>query len=368
MPVKIIANYLPQFHVIPENSEWWGNNFTDWVAVKKAKPLFKWHNEPRIPLNNNYYSLDNPDSLKWQANLAREYGVYGFGIYHYWFSSSLNLLTKPAELILNNKDIDINFFFIWDNTSWKRTWSVIKRGNDWAPDFDNASSQNKNNGILAELIYGEESDWEKHFNYLLPFFKDSRYIKIDNKPAFAFFQPQNDFETIKKMVLFWNKLATKYGFDGVAFISHDNRKQYDLDYRVKYSPLAPVTYPILFKNYLKNLVSKYSGKVRVYDYDNCWKDILSESKKADEKTFLSGFVQFDDTPRRGKKGRIVKNSTPERFEFYMKKLIRLSISQKKEFLFLTAWNEWGEGAYLEPDNKLGYQYLEALKRAIDYFN
>ena len=187
MPVKIIANYLPQFHVIPENSEWWGNNFTDWVAVKKAKPLFKWHNEPRIPLNNNYYSLDNPDSLKWQANLAREYGVYGFGIYHYWFSSSLNLLTKPAELILNNKDIDINFFFIWDNTSWKRTWSVIKRGNDWAPDFDNASSQNKNNGILAELIYGEESDWEKPFNYLLPFFKDSRYIKIDNKPAFAFF-------------------------------------------------------------------------------------------------------------------------------------------------------------------------------------
>ena len=134
--IKVIANYLPQYHVIPENNRWWGNGFTDWLAVKKAKPLFLGHNQPRVPLNNHYYSLDDVQEIKWQAELAREYGIYGFGIYHYWFSSDMNLLSTPAELMLHNRDIKINFMFIWDNGSWIRTWSNVRFANTWAPKYD----------------------------------------------------------------------------------------------------------------------------------------------------------------------------------------------------------------------------------------
>ncbi|MBQ0066894.1 MAG: glycoside hydrolase family 99-like domain-containing protein, partial [Phascolarctobacterium sp.] len=143
--VKVIANYLPQYHRIPENDMWWGEGYTDWVATKNAKPLFEGHRQPRIPLDNNYYDLSDVNTIRWQAQLARKYGVYGFGIYHYWFNSNMQLLQKPAELLLKNKDIDINFMFIWDNSSWIRSWSNIKECNDWAPKFDR-EQKNTDNG------------------------------------------------------------------------------------------------------------------------------------------------------------------------------------------------------------------------------
>ena len=215
--VKIIANYLPQYHEIPENNLFWGKGYTDWIAVKNAKPLYDGHCEPRVPLNNNYYSLDEVKTLEWQASLAREYGIYGFGIYHYWFSSKLKLLEKPAELLLSNQQIDINYMFIWDNCSWKRTWGNVKNGNDWAPQFDRERHQQGEQGssILAELVYGTEQDWEMHFNYLLPFFQDDRYIKIKGMPLFAFMVPSNDFETLVNMVDYWELLAKKAGFPGL---------------------------------------------------------------------------------------------------------------------------------------------------------
>ena len=157
MSVKVIANYLPQYHSIPENDAWWGKGYTDWVAVKKSTPLYEGHNQPRIPYNNNYYSLDDLDTVKWQAEIARKYGVYGFGIYHYWFNSQMHLLDKPVLILEENKDIDINYMFIWDNSTWKRTWSNVDFSNDWAPLYENEGSQinKQGTGILAELIYGE---------------------------------------------------------------------------------------------------------------------------------------------------------------------------------------------------------------------
>lgn len=168
--VKVIANYLPQFHVIPQNSQWWGEGYTDWVAVKQAKPQFKGHHQPRVPLGGVYYSLDDPKVLQQQADLAKKYNVYGFGMYHYWFSSDLQLLQKPAELLLAHPEIDIHFMFIWDNASWTRTWTRKGAANDWAPKFDRTSKGKEDTGILAELHYGTEKDWKKHFDYLLPFF------------------------------------------------------------------------------------------------------------------------------------------------------------------------------------------------------
>lgn len=296
---KIIANYLPQFHVIPENSKWWGEGYTDWVGVRQAEPQFVGHHQPRVPLHQNYYSLDQVDTLRWQADLAKKYGVYGFGMYHYWFSSDLQLLQKPAELLLAHPEIDIHFMFIWDNTSWSRTWSRKGAVNDWAPQFDQQPTSQEESGMLAELRYGDEADWKKHFDYLLPFFRDERYIKLDGKPMFAFFQPRNDFELQKRMVSYWEKLAIEAGLPGLVCLSKDNAHNLRFEYQLRYSPFSPNNFWSGVKNKLTHLWTKRRQKIRFADYDSHWTSILSDAKKADAKTFLSGFVSFDDTPRRG---------------------------------------------------------------------
>lgn len=367
--VKIIANYLPQYHQIPENDKWWGKGFTDWIAVKNASPLFENHNEPRIPLNNNYYDLSKPENIRWQAKLAKENGIYGFGIYHYWFSSDLNLLQTPSEIILNDKSIDIHFMFIWDNFTWKRTWSKLTNGAAYAPAFDGEHDEtNHDNGILAELKYGNEEEWKIHFDYLLKFFEDDRYIKIDNKPVFSFYQSRNNFPVIKKMVSYWDKLAKENGFSGIMCLSKDILYPVKLERRMKYSPFQMTT-PFLYLKYkLKSKKYLKIGKPAVWDYDEVWKDIITEAKFSAKDSYLCGFVGYDDSPRRGNKARIIKGGSPQKFEYYLKKLLEISKRQNKEFMFLMAWNEWGEGSYLEPDTINKYEYLEAVKKAIGAIN
>lgn len=364
---KVVAMYLPQFHQIPENDLFWGKGFTDWIAVKNARPLFEGHQQPRVPLNNNYYDLSIKENVAWQAKLAKEYGLYGFGIYHYWFNNEKNLLTKPAQIILENKDIDINYFYTWDNISWKRSWDNVKEfGNDWAPLVD----KNINSGpaVLIKYILGGEKDWEKHYDYLLPFFKDDRYIKVDNKPMFNIMIYSKD---ILPMCEYWNSLAKKDGFNGIYFIFlYDrNREIPDNQFVFTYEPAwsgwknEPFFDKVIRK--CKTMLGHYNGLKLVLDYDKMWQRNLKSAKSMSESRFYHGaLVDFDDTPRRGIKARYVRNASPKKFEKYLSELIKISSEQGKEFVFLTAWNEWGEGAYLEPDEKNGYEYLEALKSAI----
>ena len=356
---RIIAAYLPQYHVVEENSRWWGEGYTDWVAVKKAKKQFTGHNQPRIPLDENYYSLDDYLSIKWQADMAKKYGIYGFGIYHYWFSTEQKLLTKPAELLLAHDEIDINYCFIWDNHSWvNKTWKNIGFTNQWAPQFE---GENSKDGILAELKYGTKNDWKIHYEYLKGFFIDNRYIKIDNKPVFGIFAPNNDNETLHKMCSFIDECAVKDGFNGVYFISAATFSRKKIQYTFRYEPFN-ICSPI---DYIGKKI-KNKKNLKVYDYDKVWKKILFNARFIKEKDVMyGGFVRYDDTPRRGNNANVIIGDTPEKFYKYMKKLIYLSNTQKKPFIYLTAWNEWGEGAYLEPDSETGYLYLEALKRAID---
>lgn len=370
--VKVIANYLPQYHEIPENSAWWGEGYTDWVAVKKSVPLYNGHEQPRVPQSGQYYHLDDPEIIRWQAKIAREHGVDAFGIYHYWFSSEMKLLEKPAELLLNMPDVDIGFMFIWDNSTWRRTWSNVKFSNDWAPQYEqNGQAQVPSTGILAELKYGNEEDWIKHFNYLLPFFKDSRYVKSENRPVFCFFNPDNDSDVICQMCACWDRLARENGFAGVRII--EQRKYsggHISDYSFMYQP--PYT-----GWYRRNLVDKVLKKIHKelhlrlkrplkYNYDAIWKGIIRQAKNCtDDKRSFGAFVEYDDSPRRGKKGTIVIGGTPKKFEKYMSELLRIAAKKEREFIFLTAWNEWGEGAYMEPDTRFGDAYLKALKNAVD---
>lgn len=356
--LKILANYLPQFHETEENNEWWGKGYTEWNAVQNGDPLFPGHVQPRIPLGNDYYDLSKIDAISKQVQLARSYGISGFAIYHYWFSSTKNFLTKPVELLLDHKDISIEFLFIWDNNTWKRTWSNIKAVNQ---------SSSIHSDILAKLDYGTKKDWKIHFDYLLPFFKDPRYIKIDNKPVFAFFQPDIDFDTIKKMSRYWDELAIEAGFKGIYCISRDGHQKKGFDHKFRYTPFVPLTTKEYLYYRCKKEICFRKKQIEFYDYDKEWSRILRNAKKSDDKTWLSGFVDFDDTPRRGIHGRVIKNGTPEKFYKYFSKLVQISLNQNKPFVFVTAWNEWGEGAYLEPDKAHRYAYLEQIKKIVDQF-
>lgn len=365
--VKIIAMYLPQYHVIPENSKFWGEGFTDWVGVKNAVPLFPGHIQPRKPLNDYYYDLSKKEDVAWQVKLAKEYGIYGFGIYHYWFSNDVQLLTKPAEIILENKDLDIPFFFAWDNASWRRTWSKL-RGNAWAPLSDEKQKAEKNQGssILVKYVLGEEKDWKNHFIYLLEYFNDDRYIKVENKPVFAIY---NYNEKIAEMEQYWDKIAKEYGFAGIYFLhkesslNHLPRNVNDFTYEPIYSGFGDGWRTWFYKALTLLNITKHIGPFK-YSYDRTWEKALHNAAlRTDASEWHGAFVSYDDTPRRGKQGRLFIGDSPEKFKKYMRELIRICKKQNKEYILLTAWNEWGEGAMLEPSKKDGFGYLEAIRDA-----
>ncbi len=202
--MKIIAYYLPQFHEIEENNKWWGKGFTEWTNIKSAKKLYLKHIQPKKPLNKNYYNLLNKETVEWQTNLAVKYGIYGFCYYHYWFNGR-KILEKPAENLLKWKDINQKFCFCWANHSWRKTW-------------------NGTNQTLLEQLYGNEKEWKDHFNYLLKFFNDSRYIKIDNKPILILFRSK-EIPMLDERIKFYTEEAKKNGFNGIFIIESLNLKK-----------------------------------------------------------------------------------------------------------------------------------------------
>lgn len=368
--VKIIAFYLPQFHEIPENNEWWGKGFTEWINVKKAKPLFDGHNQPRIPLNNNYYNLLDDDIKKWQIKIAKDNGIYGFCMYHYWFNGHL-LLEKPIEQYLKNKSLDFPFCLCWANENWTTQWV------------------DSNSKILIEQKYGDKKEWERHFNYFLPFFKDERYIKENNSPLLVIYRPEI-IDNFNEMAEYWNELAKLNGFKGIIIANQaaDPRKIPELDahidYHIEYQPgfaqkekqgnkhkklrlaarkikkILKVLFPS--KEWSDFNFTKIDFKL---DYDEIWNEILNHCP-FNEKSVAGAFVDFDNTPRKGERGYLYYNASPKKFETYFKKLVtKVEQEYKNKYIFMFAWNEWGEGGYLEPDKTNGYAYLNAIKRVLD---
>ena len=370
--MKIIAFYLPQYHAIPENDEWWGKGFTEWTNVKKAKPVIKGQIQPKIPLDNNYYCLLDDKVKEWQTEIAKKSGVYGFCYYHYWFNGKM-LLEKPAEQMLQNKNIDMPFCFSWANEPWSRSWKG---------DFKN---------VLMEQNYGTKDDWKRHFEYLLPFFQDERYIKELGKPMFIIYKP-DIMPKCYEMLKYWNELAIEAGFPGMffgcqfptAFRNSDNEKKFD--FVIEFEPLYTRTeeqnfinistskgkwklawhnFPLFLDICFKKICNKKFGKPIIYDYEKTCEQIVSRDPYFSN-AVPGMFTSWDKTPRNGNKATIYKGSTPKSVGKYLKKQMdRACNVYKTEYLFITAWNEWGEGAYLEPDQENGYEYLEALRKAIE---
>lgn len=371
--IKIIAFYLPQFHTIPENDLAHGDGFTEWTNVKKATPLFEGHLQPRIPYNKNYYCLLDDGVMQKQAELARRFGVYGFCYYHYWFNGR-KLLEKPVEKMLKDRTIDIPFCLCWANENWTKRWD------------------GGNNEIIVEQSYGDMNDIDDHVDYLCSFFEDNRYIKIDGKPIFIIYRP-DIIPDLRRMINRIRKRIIEHGYPGVILISQYPQFFYDnvslklFDYYIQFQPHFLQTYDLnsyrgkfqkkilemiiasgmksIAKN-LKNQIIKLTDekKLEIRSYDEDWNKILNY--KVEDKRLIAGaFPDWDNTPR-DKQGIVYKGSSPVKFGKYMKALIdKVKNEYATDFIFVNAWNEWAEGAILEPDEYYGYGYLEALKKATD---
>lgn len=357
MKTKILAYYLPQFHAIPENDEWWGKGFTEWTNVKKSKPLFKGHYQPRIPLDNNYYDLSCVETMAWQANLASENGVDGFVFYHYWFNGKL-LLEKPLQNLLDTPEINMPFCLSWANEPWTRAWD------------------GKTKDILIEQKYGAIAEWEEHFEYLLKAFKDRRYIKTESGlPILLIYRAEN-ICNFDEMISYWRKRILEEGFKGLhvvatntGFIDEFSVSNYDK--RVDFEPFATFSRNRTVINRLKSgfktrafkVINKYSRTSVHYstqEYSEVWGYIIN--KKNDEHSYPGAFVDWDNSARKGFKGMVFNGFSSEKFGTYFSAQYEKALKNKQEFLFINAWNEWAEGTYLEPDEKNGLTVLDSIKK------
>lgn len=369
MNCKILAIYLPQFHRIQENDQWWGDGFTEWVNVKRGYPFYPGHYQPRIPFKKDYYDLSDIRVLEKHCGLAKKAGIYGFCFYHYYFKGK-TLLEKPIENYRNFSKEQFPYCLIWANQSWERTWYRAT----------------KSRQILCKQCYGTAEEWKAHFYYLLDFFKDKRYIKIDNKPIYIIYIPQ-DIPCRKQMFKMWDKLAKENGFSGIYLIamktSYGEDEKSDLyDAYMDFEPMYTLAKDCSWrkwvekerkirregyhinKNWFKNIL--LVNNIFSYNYlvRRAYKRFICNANK----TYAGVFAGWDNTPRKDEDGLIVTGCSPKKFAKALMRAVTLSNKYHKQFLFINAWNEWSEGAYLEPDEKYGFAYLNSIKRIVQRQN
>jgi lipopolysaccharide biosynthesis protein len=346
---RAIAFYLPQFHAIPENDEFWGKGFTEWTNSAKAKPLFRGHYQPHIPSELGYYDLTNPDVRAAQAQLARDHGVEAFCYYHYWFAGR-RVLERPINEVLSSGKPDFPFCLAWANQSWTGIWHG-------AP-----------HRMLIEQTYPGMDDHRRHFEALLPAFSDPRYLRVDGKPLFIVYRPEELPDSVRVTDL-WRELAVRAGLSGLYLIGEHANPKWDpngagfdasavvrLPRRDKRIPWSRPIDRIAFT------LSSWAGKPTVYRYDDVLNNVTT-SPLANVESFPCVIPNWDNTPRTGANGLVLRDSTPEGFRRQIRRALSLlnGAAPDRRIVFVKSWNEWGEGNHLEPDQKFGRQYLEALR-------
>jgi lipopolysaccharide biosynthesis protein len=350
--------YLPQYHPIPENDLWWGKGFTEWTNVKKAKPLVRNHYQPHVPLDSDYYDLRNSATREKQAKIAKAHGIYGFCYYHYWFNGK-RMLNLPLDEVLRTGKPDFPFCLCWANENWTRAW-------------DGKTSQ-----ILLKQNYSNSDDIE-HFHFLKTIFEDSRYIRVDGKPLFIIYKPEL-FPDIQQTLKTWREEAKKSGLGDLYLCYFENGTQninpqsLGFDAAIEFQPnWIKLPRPIKRKTFglgLKKIGFSLNNyyKNNFYDYTKIAQIMIEAGKNLNYKRYPCVTPMWDNTGRRKKGATVFLDSTPEKYEFWLKSVIEnfRSYSGQENFVFLNAWNEWGEGNHLEPCQKWGYAYLEATKNAIN---
>ena len=379
MKARVIALYLPQYHPIPENDEWWGKGFTEWTNVAKARPLFKGHYQPRIPADLGFYDLRLPEVREQQAQLACEAGIEGFCYYHYWFGNGKQLLERPFNAVLVSGKPDFTFCLCWakhdwTNTTWQ-TGKVIQK-----------------DSMIMQMHYSHE-DHIKHFLELLPAFRDKRYIKVDGKPLFAVWAPR-DIPEETNFISTWQSLAIENGLPGIHFVGYTtNATGRDVKTgklslwntnRVAehYNDILERGYDAVMSSGLNRAKAMCKSKIDMLIYHIGTKLHLPVHSRTDYEKVMRCYYtdedawdnvyptllpQWDRTPRAGVVTDPLLDSTPEKFQRSVREAVSIVKDKVPEhrILFLKAWNEWGEGNYVEPDLKFGHGYIKAIKAEID---
>jgi hypothetical protein len=354
---RVIAIYLPQFHPIKENDKWWGAGFTEWTNVSKSKPRFPGHYQPRIPADLGFYDLRLSASREFQAELAAQYGISGFCYYHYWFNGKV-LLEKPITDVLTLRKPDFPFMLCWANENWSRTWEGLDKE------------------ILIKQEYSEEDDLA-HIKYLIPYFKDPRYIRVDGKPVFSIYNSA-DIKNIERTIEIWQKEAKKNNmeiyfcrFEGKGTVGEKYMKN-SFDAAIEFQPDFSLLKRKMLLSKIVNRLSENLLKKKTIPYFMSYKKLVLMSIKRGQpnyKRFPCVTPSFDNSSRK-RDSLIFYGSTPVLFKKWFMHVYSkfIPFSNDENFVFINAWNEWAEGNHLEPDLKFGRQYLEAIKEVIDEQN
>jgi glycosyltransferase involved in cell wall biosynthesis len=347
--IKMIAFYLPQFHQIPENDKWWGKGFTEWTNVTKAIPQYVGHYQPHLPGELGFYDLRINEILERQVKLAKNYGIYGFCFHFYWFNGK-RLLEKPLESFINNKNIDFPFCINWANENWTRRWDGL------------------DNEILMKQDYSPDDDIE-FIKEVSKLFKHKNYIKINNKPLLMIYRPAL-FPNIKETAKRWRNWCKNNGIgDLYLVLTHSfekiNPKDIGFDAAVEFPPnrfgLKKINEKIEFFN------SNFKGDVYSYD-ELIEKSIKNNTDKY--KKFKGICPSWDNEARKPGKGTSLFGANPEKYKKWLKYVCEYTdqnFAENEKLLFVNAWNEWAEGAHLEPDRYYGYAYLQATYDVLKNF-
>lgn len=361
---QVLAYYLPQFYPTDFNNKYYGEGFTEWTNVGKAKPLFKGHYQPKVPSDLGYYDMRLPEIAERQAELAREAGIAGFAYWHYWFGEGRTMLEMPMQRAIATGKPDFPFCFAWANESWyKKMW-------------DNNGSK----ALIMEQKYPGDEDIIAHFNYCLPAFKDKRYVYYQGKPIFIIYKPY-DYKDVQHFMQKWNELIKKEGladrFYFIATIYKTDQTQEMLDKGfdcVTYEAWSKITSKLFYED--QNILTKAKriitnriltpifGHVKKMYYRTVLDSIWRKGFDDREDVVPILIPNFDHSPRSGNKNYIIVDPTPENWGKQVDIVMNEVKKKDNKLVILRAWNEWGEGNYIEPDLKYGKKFIEVLAKKI----
>ncbi len=347
---KLIAFYLPQYHPIRENDEWWGKGFTEWTNVVKAKPLFRGHHQPDLPADLGFYDLRLPEAREAQADLARQYGIHGFCYYHYWFNGR-RLLERPFNEVLASGRPGFPFCLCWANEHWTRRW-------------DGAELQ-----ILMAQTYSVQDDLN-HIRWLLKAFEDHRYIRVEGKPLFLVYRA-GDLPYASQTAESWRKEAIKAGIGDIFLCTVESNFKgsrvdpalIGFDAAVEFQPSW--ARPSFIQRAWERLLREVSSKGRL-NYSELVEQAL-QAPNPPYRRFRCVTPSWDNTPRRRTTPFVLVGSCPEKYAEWLEAVIRHSqpVASGDKLVFVNAWNEWAEGNHLEPCQRWGRAYLEATRGVLD---
>jgi lipopolysaccharide biosynthesis protein len=349
--VRAIAFYLPQYHPIPENDEWWGKGFTEWTKVVEGKPLYHGHYQPQLPGSLGFYDLRLPEVREAQARLARQYGLHGFCYYHYWFAGK-RLLERPFNEVLLSGRPDFPFCLCWANENWTRRWD------------------GQNQQVLIAQNYSADGD-RAMIRELIPAFKDPRYIRVNGRPLLLVYRAL-DLPSARASAALWREEAAAAGLPGLYLCrveSFDEAKvaadpaQIGFDAASEFpphgirpaEPAAPVA----------GLDPAFSGLI--YDYAQTARDFAARPTPP-YRRFHGVMPSWDNTARVGRRAGIAAHADPEAYRSWLETVVNRTRRDKdgdERLVFINAWNEWGEGCHLEPDRRYGMAWLEATRAALN---